>query len=285
MELDQVALEQLLGGIQIPAQPQILVDIQMELATSGCEMGDLARLISKDMGLSGAILKTANSAYYGLKQPICSILQALSLLGIDTVLNIVNTVLLRNTMNGDDVTAMSDFWDDAADIAAACALITEKLQLGSPDEAYTLGLFHDCGIPLILGRNPHYKAVLELGYADGVNRVIDSENAQFKSNHAVLGYFVARSWKLPAHIGTLIAQHHDVVRIYSETGGSGRIDKNLLSALKIAEHLCGTYRVIGAQLIDHEFERIKQPLLTYLGLTEIDLGNLYDDLIDHGITH
>ena len=252
---------------------------------SDCSLADLARLISKDVGLSGTILKTVNSSYYGLSQTISSIGQALSLLGSDTVVNIINTVLLRNSLSGDDVIAMSNFWDSAVDIAGASALVTDKLQLGSSDEAYTLGLFHDSGIPLMLKKEPDYMSILQQGYSGELPRVIDYENSQLESNHAVVGYFVASSWKLPDHIAKLIAEHHDVIRIFGDESKGESRRKNLLSALKIAEHLCGSYRVLGQQQQDVEFDRIKEPLMLYLGITEIDLNNLHDDLIDQGIGH
>ncbi|MDP1045205.1 hypothetical protein Q6332_29560, partial [Klebsiella pneumoniae] len=47
-----------------------------------------------------------------------------------------------------------------------------------------LGLFHDCGVPLMLKRFPNYMAVLEEAYANaGADcRVVDTENNAFNTN-------------------------------------------------------------------------------------------------------
>ena len=40
------------------------------------------------------------------------------------------------------------------------------------DEAYALGLFHNCGIPLMIKRFPNYMAVVEQAYANCQARIV-----------------------------------------------------------------------------------------------------------------
>ncbi|EGW54110.1 hypothetical protein [endosymbiont of Tevnia jerichonana] len=41
--------------------------------------------------------------------------------------------------------------------------------------------------------------------------------------------------------------------------------------------------MIGSSGVDHEFENYGQPVLEYLGMSQIDLADLRDDLIDMGL--
>ncbi len=65
-ELTTEQIQQSLQGISVPAQPQIMVDLQMEQYMPDPDLEVIAKLISQDPGLSGALLKIVNSPYYGL---------------------------------------------------------------------------------------------------------------------------------------------------------------------------------------------------------------------------
>ncbi|MFH7346850.1 HDOD domain-containing protein, partial [Pseudomonas syringae group genomosp. 7] len=76
-------------------QPIILLDLQMELFFPVPDLGAIARMISQDPGLSGALLKIVNSAHYGLSNKIASIEKAGSLLGRRTVFNLIKEQSIR----------------------------------------------------------------------------------------------------------------------------------------------------------------------------------------------
>jgi HD-like signal output (HDOD) protein len=284
-DLSQEQLEKVFKGIKIPPQPQILVDIQMETAMPGCSLDDIAALIAKDVSLSGWVLKTANSSLFGLPDKVTSIGQAIKLLGVGTVINIVNAVSISEALAIDNIDALNDFWDNANDVASASSVVAKKLNLSLSDSAYTLGLFHDCGIPLLRMKHENYFDILKDAYAQDEVRITEVENRAIMTNHAVIGYYVAKSWKLPTDICQAIADHHKVEEILDLNQGAETTKKNLLATLKIAEHLCGTYSSLGEAEVDYEFERIKPKILGYLGISEIELDDIRDDLYDQGILH
>jgi len=49
---------------------------------------------------------------------------------------------------------------------------------------------------------------------------------------------------------------------------------SLLPVLKLAEHLGASHRALGGCDADHEFARLREPILHHLGLTDSDLPNL-----------
>src|SRR5690242_8536175 len=95
LELTAEQIQSLLQGISIPPQPQIMVDLQMEQLTPNYDINRITALIRQDVGLSGSILKTVNSAFFGLKNKIASVQQACQLLGVNSVVNIVNALSIR----------------------------------------------------------------------------------------------------------------------------------------------------------------------------------------------
>ncbi|WP_339732678.1 HDOD domain-containing protein [uncultured Pseudomonas sp.] len=268
----------------MPPQPQIMVDLQMEQVMPSPDLRAIAKLISQDPGLSGALLKLVNSPFFGLTNRIASIQQAVNLLGCNTVINLINAQSIRGELTDEAIVTLNRFWDTAQDVAMTCLTLAKRIGYHSPDEAYTLGLFHNCGIPLMIKRFPNYMTVLEEAYASATSerRVVDTENRLLNTNHAVVGYFTAKSWNLPLHLCEAIASHHNALAIFTEDASRDAQLKTLLAILKMAEHICESHLVLGNQSDDHEWQSIEQLVLEYVGLSEYDFENLRESIRDMG---
>ena len=275
-ELSPEQIQQALQGISVPPQPQIMVDLQMEQYMPDPDLEVIARLIAQDPGLSGALLKIVNSSYYGLSNKIASIQRAVNLLGSRSIINLINALSIKGEMSDDTIVTLNRFWDTAQDVAMTCLSLAKRTGSQAVDEAYALGLFHDCGVPLMLKRFPNYMAVLEQAYANAGPdcRVVDTENNAFHTNHAVVGYYTAKSWRLPEHVTDAIANHHNALAIFSDETSRNPQLKNLLAILKMAEHICSSYRVLGNQPVDHEWNAIGHLVLDYVGLSDYDFESL-----------
>ena len=283
-ELSPEQIQQALQGISVPPQPQIMVDLQMEQYMPDPDLEVIARLIAQDPGLSGALMKIVNSPHYGLSNKIASIQRAVTLLGSRTVINLINAQSIKGEMCDETIVTLNRFWDTAQDVAMTSMTLAKRTGSQAVDEAYALGLFHDCGIPLMLKRFPDYMTVLEQAYANAgpASRVVDTENRHFNTNHAVVGYYTAKSWRLPEHLTHAIANHHNALAIFSDDSSRNSQLKNLLAILKMAEHICASHKVLGNQREDHEWNSISHLVLDYIGLSEYDFENLKESIRELG---
>jgi len=283
-ELTSEQIQQALQGISVPPQPQIMVDLQMEQYMPDPDLGVIARLIAQDPGLSGALLKIVNSPHYGLSNKIASIQKAVNLLGSRTVINLINAQSIKGEMSDETIVTLNRFWDTAQDVAMTSLTLAKRIGSQVVDESYALGLFHDCGIPLMIKRFPDYMSVLESAYANAGPecRVVDTENTAFDTNHSVVGYYTAKSWRLPDHVTEAIANHHNALSIFQDDSSRNAVLKNLLAPLKMAEHICQSYRVLGNQDEDHEWESIGALVLDYVGLSEYDFEYLRESIRELG---
>ncbi|MCH2340882.1 HDOD domain-containing protein [Pseudomonas sp. NPDC047963] len=284
IELTDEQIRSVLQGISVPPQPQIMVDLQMEQVMPEPDLRAIARLISQDPGLSGALLKTVNSPFFGIANRIASIQQAVNLLGCNSVVNLINAQSIRGELTDAAIVTLNRFWDSAQDVASTCFALAKRIGYRAPDEAYTLGLFHNCGIPLMVGRFPGYMVVLEEAYAsvDVETRVTDIENRELNTNHAVVGYYVARSWKLPQPLCETIANHHNALALFNDEWSDPQV-KTLLAILKMAEHICACHRVLGEQAADHEWDTVSQLVLEYVGLSDYDFECQRDSIRELGV--
>ncbi|MGO4321846.1 MULTISPECIES: HDOD domain-containing protein [Pseudomonas] len=267
----------------MPPQPQIMVDLQMEQYMPDPDLETIAKLISHDPGLSGALLKIVNSPYYGLRNKITSIQRAVNLLGSRSIINLINALSIKGELHDDAIVTLNRFWDTAQDVAMTCLTLAKRVGLENGDEAYALGLFHDCGVPLMLKQFPSYMGVLEEAYANASAecRVVDTENREFNTNHAVVGYYTSKSWRLPDHVSQAIANHHNALAIFSDESSRNNSPlKNLLAILKMSENICASHRVLGNQAEDHEWDCVGSLVLDYIGLSEYDFQTQKQEIRD-----
>ena len=285
--LKQQDIKDLLRGITIPSPPQVIADLQMEMAMPDPDINEIAKFISNDAGLSGSVLKLVNSPFYGDREKVTSISKAVLMLGMDTIVDIVNTICLKKSfMDSDSVSdnlyaTMIRFWDSATDIARVCSMVGTRLHLSPLDNVYTLGLFHNVGISLMVSTHENYLDVMRKSYHEDNDRIIDIENEEYGTNHAVLSYFTARTWKLNQNLCDLIAQHHNP-NMFLDKDFMEKNDIKILSVLKIAEHIVGLYRILGNESQDKEWNMISENVLLAAGLSEYELEDLSYQAKDFG---
>lgn len=284
-ELSESQIQNVLQGIRIPPQPQIMVDLQMEQAMPDPDISRIAQLISKDVGLAGTILKIVNSPFFGLSNKITSVEQAVNLLSYSSVINIVNGLTIRNEMTDEDIVALNRFWDSANDISMVAATIAKEIGLKNHDEAYLLGLFHNCGIPLMMKRFgvEEYSKTMSEAYGSDCERVIDLENDRYNTNHAVVGYYTAKAWNMPIHLCTAIAEHHNLNQLFDDKYSADSEKKNLIAILKIADHICASHQILGGEKVDYEWNRYRESIMEYVGLGIYDIEDMAARFREMGI--
>jgi len=199
--------EKLIATIAIPAQRQIVIDLQVEMAVDEPCFSQISTTVAKDVALSAKIIKLINSPFYGFSRPVRSISQALSLLGLNNFNNIVLSSVMRELINVDGE-LNERFWEHTLLMARLCEMVALRTRMVSADLAYMVGLFHDCAVPLMLIRFPDYEDIAFPGFGGGKD-LITVEDERYRTNHAVVGSMVAKNWKLPDVVSLAIRHHHE----------------------------------------------------------------------------
>ena len=274
--INEPDFDKLIRSYNIPPQPHILTLIE----TAGDDINEIADIVSQDVALSSGLLQTINSPYYGLANHISSIQQATVLLGLKAVKNIVNCQLLKAQSGDYQNKDLSDFWQSATDVANTASTLVHILGFGSTDEAYTLGLFHNCGIPILMEKYADYSSVMQSAYNSDNTRITEIENSHYSTNHAVLGYMVSRIWKLPEHLRIAIRDHHNFERLSFKSSEFGSEADTILVILKMAEHIAHVHTVLGKDQKDNEWNKIKYTLFEFLGISEPDFDDISDSVIE-----
>ena len=269
--LDQQQINAVISSFQIPVKPEILTEMESLMEEEYPDLNDISNLIAKDVGLSAAILKVINSPFYGMNRRISEIKQAAMMLGLTTIKALVTALLLKKSFSGNACISLERFWDDAIDTANAMQFIGNRVKNEIPvDMLFTIGLFHDCGIPMLAMKYNDYKDILINANQAHENSIAYEEKA-YKTNHATLGYFVASSWHLPKDICQIILRHHDVSFISSPTCSKGEL---AFCVLKAAENLTENIKRHGNS---PDWQTFGDNVLSILGLSDEDYRDLMDD--------
>jgi putative nucleotidyltransferase with HDIG domain len=209
--------------LRLPPFPQVAVRVLQLVTNENVQMHELCDLVSSDAAFASEVLTVANSALYAPRYPASSILQAIAVLGADTLQGMCVTVGVRAYLGKSmSQPAMRALWRHSL----GCGLIAQKLAAGGLVDqytAYTAGILHDIGrIALTVIQPRDYAALLQThqGRADSI---LACERDIFGWDHCETGLRLVAGWKLPEEFGEIVLEHHAPCRTDGAWGLSGLV--------------------------------------------------------------
>lgn len=190
---------------EIPAMPNVIVKALGIIKDDQSGTKELSEIMSYDQALTSQVLKLVNSAYYGFAQEITSVGKALALLGMTQTRNIIIAVAMKPMLTSQ---GGRDMWKHAIRCAVAAEYLADKTGVVDPGDAFTIGFLHDIGkILLNIVDNMTYQKVRAM--VKNGNDIIEVENELYETNHADMGFLLAKKWKLSVLLANCIKYHHD----------------------------------------------------------------------------
>jgi HD-like signal output (HDOD) protein len=271
-------VEALIKSIRIPPRPSLLADLQLELSARDPSPANIGRIITSDVGMAGALLKLANSSFFGSVRKAKSVEQAIIFLGINQVASLMTGLLARQAIKADNA-ALSTFWDISTRRAQAMVLLSRKLRIGEPDVAHTFGLFCDTGVPLLMDRFPAYVQTYAEAGEDAQRCATALEDERHSTNHAAIGCLLARNWGLSSEVSWAILHHHDYAVI--DDAASDDTVRSLVALSLLAEFAIQKYQGNSQSL---EWNKGGATASAHLGLSGEETTDLVDELLEsfHG---
>lgn len=186
--------------------PDILVRLREKIADENFDLNDLASVVKEDTALSERVISVANSAWIGCRAEIEDVEGAVTQLGASQFYDLVLCCFLRLGLRV-PLKKRNQFADHSELVAQVCRQVGQHFRWDSTDNAFLVGLFHDCGAPLLLNLKPEYSAMFDV--AIGCEGDLPKrEYVAFGADHAQLGSLVCKRWKLPDDVCAAIRWHH-----------------------------------------------------------------------------
>ncbi|MEI6289660.1 MAG: HDOD domain-containing protein [Chloroflexota bacterium] len=257
-------------AVKLPPIPQAAQRALEFIRDPESNASDLAAVLSKDQVLSANVLRWANSALYGMESRISTVQQAIVVLGLTTIQELILAHSISDSMSrpvpGYEL-SHGDLWHHAVGTAIGAKLISQERRLHIDEEAYFAGLLCDIG-KLVFEKVLRTADMTQPDWNSYSFQVM--ERATFGIDHAMLGAELARRWQLPANLVTAIGHHHN-----PETAPDHKV---LVSTVHIAD---SAMMMLGIGIgIDGLHYSLDEEALKRLHMNEQDLYKLIEKIAD-----
>ncbi|MDQ8182658.1 HDOD domain-containing protein [Pelagicoccus sp. SDUM812005] len=191
------------------------------LNSPDCSVDDVAEAIANDLSLTAKLLETVNSSFYGFGQNVSDTKQAISILGLSCVRDLVLAAHLFTQVGQDPehLTLVKEIWHHSISVAGAARRISlhETKSQQAAAEAYSAGLLHDIGKLVLLGVVPDRYIEAQRLSREESHSPWQAEFKLIGCDHAEAGGYLLSRWGLPESLCEAVALHHRPANSCQET--------------------------------------------------------------------
>lgn len=214
-EIDAARSKGPLQQIVVPPCPELLTRLQRAMAVAEPDLNEVARIANADVAMAATLIRNANGALYASGPPVASAGQAMNRLGLRQTAAILTGFLARHAIPVSNP-QLQRFWERSAKRALALSFIAGQLPGLSADLAYSYGLFCHVGMPVLMQSVRGYAGTMVEAMARKDRSFVATENANHRTDHAVVGALTARVWHLAPAVVAAIRLHHSLESLGDE---------------------------------------------------------------------
>ena len=227
--------------MHIPPLPTVLNKVILFDTEKMGGSEELENIIAPDKSLSADLMRVANSAYYGRAGSINTLRDAITLMGLKTINNIVlvkfrqrYTAKLRHPLYLD---------------------LSAPLNLKPLNkEIFIHSILMKIGMTMLALNEPEkYLHVLDQ-YGNGARTLVSIEREEFNTDYVQIGLKVFKTWHFPKSMSDLVADQEFFVADINKVGDLDRL-------LRLSEIFA--LRLIGRRLMKEEIELVSAILKFY----------------------
>ncbi|MGV1098303.1 HDOD domain-containing protein [Thiovibrio sp. JS02] len=194
---------------ELKTLPHVAIKVTQLANDDNSTMQDFEEIIKLDPVLVTRLLRLVNSPYFGLVQKVESIAKAVVFTGMKQLRNLVAVEALRNMFKGDgeDFSAQK-LWLHSATVAILAEMVAKRIFAQEGEDVFLAGIIHDIG--LIVENQVAGEQLREAcrAFRDGKGPLIECEREAIGTDHAEVGYLLAKDWNLPQEVLASIKSHH-----------------------------------------------------------------------------
>lgn len=198
---------------ELATLPAVATHVLRMLEVKDVDIREVVKILQNDPALSLKILKIANSPIYATRREISSVQQAVMLIGLNRLVNIVLGVSIfskfwLSTQKGAE-DLMNKFWWHSAITGSVAKSIANKIHRSYNENEFIGGLLHKIGkLAMVQFNISKYMEVVNLVETEKITDFEAEENI-FNVNHIAVGERIANLWKLPEEISLVISNYAD----------------------------------------------------------------------------
>ena len=196
----------------LPQFPESIMKINRLINEPTTKMSEIAMAISSDVSLTTDLLRLVNSVVFALASPCRSIADAVKLVGIRGIKNMLYSVGSVKQLEGMGGNSQKALWTHAYQVAFYAYNLARNFCAAERDiidDSYICGLLHDMGKLVFATAHPDF--------LDGIKDICKQRNISadiFEKliagvNHSEVGALIAEKWNFPEIVISVIRHHHE----------------------------------------------------------------------------
>ncbi len=200
----------LVNSKMMPAMSSTIIKLGGLINDPDAEMDDIVQAIQLDVGITGNLLKLANSAALGMSRQVSSVQEAVVRIGLKQLYQIALSSSLKpivdKPLSGYDLDE-GFFWRHSIAVAIAAEKLGVSFSKKVSRDAFTAGILHDVGKQVITD----YIQENNTSFIDKneSEQSFDSTEREILGiDHAELGANVLDNWQFPSPLVNAARYHH-----------------------------------------------------------------------------
>ena len=196
----------------LPKLSPMLTQLLARFAHKNCDANALAEVVERDAMLAAQVLRLANSATFGRRQPIHTIKHAIALIGVGAMRRFAIGSSLFNLFSRSKTApgfSVIRFNLHSVATGTLVEMLATDLPVQDAENAFVSGLLHDVGKMLIaVSLHKEYNQILEFAAVTNLP-LIECERQILGTDHAELSGLAIARWQLPEPVQRAGFDHHD----------------------------------------------------------------------------
>jgi putative nucleotidyltransferase with HDIG domain len=222
-------LREVMARHKIPSPPVVVTKVLGMLKDPDFSVRQLSRIIADDPSLASRTLAISRSAKYAQRRQPGTVHEAILVLGLQTLRNIVLAIAAQSFLARNSKVAKR-LWSHSLGAALAGRILARRSGFGDPELAFLAGLLHDVGEMILLHGDPRgFEEIVENVEKDNCS-LVNREKEVYAFDHASIGVALLEFWNIDAEISDAVLRHHE--------NDDNPEAKSLSTILRMADYLC-----------------------------------------------
>ena len=206
----------------LPVLPVTYTELEKEMRSDSSSLKKMAEILAKDVAISAKILQLANSSYFVMRKQTSDLQQAISIIGLDSLKDLVLTISLFNQVEPAIIGKFNllRLWEHSFRVAVKAKWISGQLGLSDLDTelCFIGGLLHDIGKLIFAMEFPvSYQEIFQKYQGDKSHSLESLEYQSFSASHAETGAYLTSLWGFNDIITESILFHHKLSEVTSNS--------------------------------------------------------------------
>jgi HD-like signal output (HDOD) protein len=217
------------GNVQLPAFPQVVINVQEAYRDPKYTPQTISRLISTEPAIGKRLLDMANStAFNATGKVIIDLGVAINRLGAQKVYSVVLAHAIQGLRSMESlrpiIPRMDQLWSDSIKVAYFCQAVAKRTTLSGPD-AFVAGLLHRIG---------HLYILVQLAQQDPKKPRVTLREDAIQSAQSAIGQAVLKNWGISEDVCEAVGAQD--VGYVARSGGAALVDV-LIAGIRLAHRM------------------------------------------------